>query len=235
VVEHDRILASAPAAKMHAMAAPPPFAELAPAPDAPLDLVALALAAEFRAVDADAALARLDALGAELAGAEGPAEAQARACAELLGGVHGFAGDRERYDHPDNSMLDVVLERRSGLPILLSVVYVEVARRAGIELAAVGLPGHFVVGHLGAAPPVLLDPFAGGAPVAEPVAPELVRAWPVPEIAMRMLNNLMASYSRRGDLGRALRAAELRLALPAEAQLREALRAELRALRARLN
>ena len=68
-----------------------------------------------------------------------------------------------QYDHPDNSMLDLVLTRRRGLPILLSVVYVEVARRAGIELAGVGLPGHFVVGHFGAEPAALLDPFAGGA------------------------------------------------------------------------
>ena len=59
-------------------------------------------------------------------------------------------------------MLDLVLTRRRGLPILLSVVYVEVARRAGIQIAGVGLPGHFVVGHFGTDPPVLLDPFAGG-------------------------------------------------------------------------
>ena len=46
-------------------------------------------------------------------------------------------------------MLDLVLARRTGLPILLSVVYVEAARRAGIRLSGVGLPGHFVVGHFG--------------------------------------------------------------------------------------
>ena len=217
----------------------PSLAELAAAPDPPLDLVALALAAEFREVDADAALAELDRLGEELAAAAGRAgpgpEEQARACAELLGGVHGFAGDRERYDHPANSMLDAVLTRRRGLPILLSVVYVEVARRAGIPLVPVGLPGHFVVGHLGVAPALLLDPFAGGAAVEGDVDPGLVRAWRAAEIAMRMLNNLVGSYERRADLGRALRAAELRLLLPAEPPLRETLRAELRTMRARLN
>ena len=217
----------------------PSLTELAAAPDPPLDLVALALAAEFREVDADAALAELDRLGEELAAAaaraDPSAQEQARACAELLGGVHGFAGDRERYDHPANSMLDAVLTRRRGLPILLSVVYVEVARRAGIPLVPVGLPGHFVVGHLGVAPALLLDPFAGGAAVEGEVDPGLVRAWRAPEIAMRMLNNLVGSYERRADLGRALRAAELRLLLPAEPPLRETLRAELRTMRARLN
>jgi len=212
------------------------FAELAAEPDPRLDLLALALAAEFRDVDARQALAKLDVLGAELAeaGATTPEE-ETRACSALLGEKHGFTGDRERYDHPENSMLDVVLSRRRGLPILLSVVYVEAARRAGIALAGVGLPGHFVVGHFGAAPPLLLDPFAGGVPLVPAVPDPLVRPWGAAEIAMRMLTNLVAAYGRRGDLALAIRAAELRLALPAEPGLRATLEAEARALRSRLN
>lgn len=215
------------------------FAELAAVPDAPLDAMALALAGEFRSVDFPGAMASLDTLGTELSRladrTERTPEAQARACADVLGGVHGFTGDRERYDHPDNSMLDMVLERRRGLPILLSVVYVEVARRAGVPLVGVGLPGHFVVGHLGGDAPVLIDPFAGGKPIQVDVASELVRPWPAHEISMRMLNNLLASFQRRGDLGAALRAADMRLALATEERQREALRADLRALQARLN
>ncbi|HEV2770448.1 MAG TPA: transglutaminase-like domain-containing protein [Solirubrobacteraceae bacterium] len=217
----------------------PSFAELAAAADPPLDALALALAAEFRDVDAGEALGRLDQLGTELAqaAAQTPATplAQARACAHLLGGRYGFAGERTRYDHPDNSMLDVVLTTRRGLPILLSVVYAEVARRAGIPLAGVGLPGHFVVGHFGAGAPVLLDPFAGGATVTTEADPSLLRPWRAHEIAMRMLNNLLAAFQRRADLGAAIRAAELRVALPTEASLRPTLLAELRGLRARLN
>jgi regulator of sirC expression with transglutaminase-like and TPR domain len=217
----------------------PPFAELAAGPDAALDILALALGAEFRDVDAAGAIARLDALGAELVGVaeqtSGTPEALALACGQLLGVAHGFVGDREHYDDPDNSMLDLVLARRRGLPILLSVVYVEVARRAGIELDGVGLPGHFVVGHFGADPPLLLDPFAGGARVKADVAQDLVTPWPTHEIAMRMLNNLVAAYRRRGDLGAAIRAAAMRLALPAEASQRHTLKGELRALQARLN
>jgi hypothetical protein len=99
----------------------------------------------------------------------------------------------------------------------------------------VGLPGHFVVGHFGADPPILLDPFAGGAGVDGEPPDELVRPWHAAQIAMRMLNNLVGSYARRGNLGAAIRAGDMRLALPAEESFREGLRAELRAMQARLN
>ena len=221
------------------MAAPPPFTEVARRPDAQLDELALAMAAEFRSIDAAAVLAELDALGRELrelvAASEPGPVAAARACAELLGARHGFAGDRERYDDPDNSMLDRVLARRRGLPILLSIVYIEVARRAGVALAGVGLAGHYVVGHFGATPPYVLDPFAGGEPLDVRQPDPLVRPWSPHETVMRMLNNLVGSFQRRGDIGAAIRAGELRMALPAEDALAESLRADLRAMQARLN
>lgn len=213
------------------------FAELASRPDARLDELALALAASFRQADVEGALGELDRLGGELAALAGgsPAE-EAEACRLLLGERCGFTGDREEYDRPENSMLDLVLERRRGLPILLSAVYVEVARRAGVRLAGVGLPGHFVAGHFGDEPPLLLDPFSGGRLLGPGEVPRnLVRPWGPRETAMRMLNNLVGSYTVRGDLARAIRAAELRLALPAESRRREALEAELRSLKARLN
>jgi regulator of sirC expression with transglutaminase-like and TPR domain len=217
----------------------PPFSELAAADDPRLDLLALALAREFREVDAADALATLDLLGAELLLAvrevEPTPRAIARACAQTLGGAYGFIGDPDEYDHPDNSMLDRVLARRRGLPILLSTVYVEAARRAGIALGSVGLPGHFVVAHFGVEPPLLLDPFSGGAEVVARAPRELVRPWRAHEVAMRMLNNLVGSFARRGDLGAAIRAASMRLALPADADERELLEGELRAMQARLN
>lgn len=208
-----------------------PFAVLAARPDPPLDELALSLAAEFREVDADGALARLDALGEEVSLAPGD---RLEAVTEVLGRRHGFAGDREHYDDPANSMLDIVVERRAGLPILLSVVYVEVARRAGLVLAGVGLPAHYVVARFAPPPPVLLDPFAGGVPLELP-ASEHLRPWREHETALRMLNNLVGSYVRRNDLGPAIRAAEMRLELPLAGPPAEALGAELRSLRARLN
>ncbi|MDQ6731884.1 MAG: transglutaminase-like domain-containing protein, partial [Actinomycetota bacterium] len=160
---------------------------------------------------------------------------QALACGQIIGVAHGFLGDREQYDDPGNSMLDLVLMRRRGLPILLSVVYIEAARRAAIQIAGVGLAGHFVIGHFGADPPVLLDPFAGGAQVKTDAPRAAVRPWRADEIVMRMLNNLVAAYDRRGNLGAAIHAARLRLALPGRTSQRDMLQAELQAIQARLN
>jgi regulator of sirC expression with transglutaminase-like and TPR domain len=223
------------------MAFLPPFADLAAAPDASLDVLALALASEFREVDAAGALQALDDLGDEVAHlrhrtpSTPAAESELDACVRVLGGTHGFTGDREQYDDPANSMLDVVLETRRGLPILLAVVYVEVARRVGIPLAGVGLSGHFFVGHFGPDPPLLIDPFAGGAIVNTDAGPDANRPWRNHEIVMRMLNNLVGSYQRRGEYDAAIRAARMRLALPSSRQLRDQLRSELVALQARLN
>jgi regulator of sirC expression with transglutaminase-like and TPR domain len=214
---------------------PMTFALLATDPAARMGALALALAAEFRDVDAAAALAQLDELGAAVRAAAAETGDELGAIAMVLGGEYGFAGAREEYDHPDHSMLDLVLERRRGLPIALAVVYVETARRAGIGLDGVGLSGHYVVGQFrrGAAP-ALLDPFAGGGRTHAP-DPSEVRRWGAHETALRMLNNLVGSYTRRNDLGRAIRAAELRLELPLEPDLHQALDLELRSVRARLN
>ena len=160
---------------------------------------------------------------------------QADELRRVLGERHGFVGNSEDYDNPDNSMLDLVLERRRGLPILLSIVYVAVARRAGVPLAGFGLPGHYVVGHVGSDPPLLLDPFGGGGLISVDAPEEAVRPWGAHETALRMLNNLVASYSARAQLANALKAAELRLALPLDTATRALLEVELRALRARLN
>jgi regulator of sirC expression with transglutaminase-like and TPR domain len=204
-----------------------------------MDLLALSIAQEFRDVDTARAVTRLDALGAELtrraAETDGAPEAVALACGEVLGIQHGFQGDRENYDDPDNSMLDAVLATRRGLPILLSVVYIEVARRADIPIGGVGLPGHFVVAHFGGDPPVLMDPFERGRVLRAAVGEELLRPWRPHEIAIRILNNLVGSYERRANLTAAIRAASMRLGLPAEPPLRTTFQAELRALRARLN
>jgi regulator of sirC expression with transglutaminase-like and TPR domain len=214
------------------------FETLATHPDPPVEELALALAAELREPDWDATLEQLDELGRQLAAiveAGGGPEMEAWACGEVLGGRHGLSGDRDDYDNPDNSMLDLVLARRRGLPIALSVVYVAAARRAGIPLAGVGLPGHFVVAHFGATPPVVLDPFGGGARVEVQAPARLVRPWSPHETALRMLNNLTATYTKRGRVGDAIVAARLRLALPLPDAERARVQQELIALEARLN
>lgn len=217
---------------------PVSFRDLASEPDPPLDALALAVAAEFGEVAWEAAGERLDGLGREVAECLSDAprapHREAAACRVVLSERHGFTGDTSDYGDPRNSMLDSVLERRTGLPITLSIVWVAVARRAGFVLDGVGLPGHYVVGHFGADPPLLLDPFGDGAVIeAEPPA-SLVRPWTPHETVLRMLNNLVRSYVERGDLTRALHAAELRLPLSG-GDAHEEYAAELKRLRARLN
>ena len=83
----------------------------------------------------------------------------------LFSGETRFRGNREDYYQPANSFLDDVLRRRVGIPITLSVVMIEVARRLGVRLSGVGMPGHFLVGAyapIGKIPDVFIDPFHGG-------------------------------------------------------------------------
>lgn len=104
---------------------------------------------------------QLDAWAAKIAQSLGGRPSSLQNCAaltELLGGELGFCGNEEDYYALENSLLPNVIEQRRGNPITLSLIYMAVARRAGINLQGVGLPGHFVV-RLGA---VFLDPFHGG-------------------------------------------------------------------------
>lgn len=215
------------------------FAELACEPDPPVEELALGLAAEFRPVDPAPVRARLDALAA---GVEHelrlPDPDPVAALGAVLGRHEGFTGETREYDHPDNSMLPLVLERRRGLPITLSVIYVAVAGRVGIPLQGVGLPGHFVAGYFPepGARPELLDPFHNGVRIKVPDLPEAaLRPWGPHETALRMINNLVGSFSKRGDLAAAIHAADLRLLLPVDPPDMERLTLEARALRARLN
>jgi len=73
----------------------------------------------------------------------------------------GFKGDSRSYYTPDNCFLDQVIQRRRGIPISISAIYLLVGRRAGLPLEGVGLPGHFIL-RLRGARSVLLDPFHGG-------------------------------------------------------------------------
>lgn len=183
----------------------------------------------------DEAQAELDRLAGALPfGAAGP-RARAASLAELLGTRCGFHGSAADYDRLESSLLPEVLRRRRGLPILLSVVWIEVARRAGARVYGVALPGHFVVGFGDPADQVLADPFAGGAPLGGREATDLIAhatgrppgtAGPLPadlispadplDIVLRVLNNIRAwaaSRPERSDV--ALWAVELSLLLPA--------------------
>ncbi|MEU9533753.1 transglutaminase-like domain-containing protein [Streptomyces sp. NPDC048213] len=155
--------------------------------------------------------------------------AWASALAELLGERYGFEGSAADYRRLESSLLHEVLRRRRGLPILLSVVWIEVARRAGAPVYGVALPGHFVVGFGDPGERVLADPFAGGRPLTDQDAELLVTSatgerWepsaleparPL-EVVLRILNNIRAwAADRPEQTAVALWAVELSLLLPA--------------------
>jgi len=132
------------------------FAELMSRPDAdvPLDEAAALIAAHAHPeLDVAEVLDRLDALAAQTAAPD------AAALGEYLFVERGFAGNTVDYGDPRNSYLDDVLDRRLGIPISLSVLLMEIARRRGIALGGVSMPGHFLVR---AEPGTFRDPFAGG-------------------------------------------------------------------------
>jgi regulator of sirC expression with transglutaminase-like and TPR domain len=74
----------------------------------------------------------------------------------------GYRGNQESYYDPRNSYLNQVIDRRLGIPITLSVIYIEVARRIGFPVYGVGLPSHFIAGHAGFAGEIYIDPFNRG-------------------------------------------------------------------------
>ncbi|MEE4421740.1 transglutaminase-like domain-containing protein [Streptomyces bugieae] len=183
-----------------------------------LSLLCLLVAAEadpgLDEAGMDAAQIELDRLAGLLPyhPAGGPG-AWARNLAELLGTRCGFGGSPADYRRLESSLLHEVLRRRRGLPILLSIVWMEVARRAGAPVYGVALPGHFVVGFGDpAGAHVLADPFAGGRPltdedaallVAGATGGQLTRPMTAPadprEIVLRVLNNIRAWAEARPE------------------------------------
>lgn len=161
-------------------------AELQRAMNAPGDDLAPAALAiarvEYPSLDSKPYLQLLDRMGHEAAvRIDGPREDALRAFNEYLYDEQGFSGNRERYDDPRNSFINEVLDRRTGIPISLAVVYLEVARRAGLRIDGVNFPGHFLlrapeaIGSDAASDVVIIDPFHGGAQLSEYDCRQLLR------------------------------------------------------------
>ncbi len=199
--------------------------------DCGLAETALAIASgEAPGLDVDRYLGQLEGFAAEVRQrrrTKMPASTRAlvdiTALNEVLFGVHGFAGDREEYFNPENSLLHRVLDRRRGMPITLAIVYVDVARRAGIPMEGVGFPGHFLVKHTGVVPGLIIDVFAGGAIMSDDDCQALLGSLHGPEvrfhrsqlsttnrlgIVTRVLRNLKSAYVREEDFRRALGVAQ---------------------------
>lgn len=205
-----------------------PYREFRQTVDRPEDKIDLGRAAltialsNYPGLDISAYLARLDALAVE-AVARGGAEADVyRTIAALnfvLFNQHGYRGNTEDYYDPKNSFLNEVIERKTGIPITISVLYLEVAQRIGLALEGINFPGHFLVKHEGEGFEIVIDPFHSGEVKSRkdlrvmldrlsgstvPFRAEFLAATGKKQILKRMLGNLKAIYLQNGDFGQAL-------------------------------
>ena len=195
---------------------------------------ALAIArVEYPALDLDPYLQRLERMGEAAAArlqrrGEPHVDAQVATLNAYLYEELGFSGNREHYDDPRNSFLNEVLDRRTGIPISLAVVYLEIGRRAGLRLEGVNFPGHFLV--RAASEPgnddLIVDPFHSGALLSEVDCRQLLRQHLGDEaafdptllatatrqhIVVRMLVNLKRLYVRMRSFPQARFIADLLL------------------------
>jgi len=197
-------------------------------PDEELNLAEAALCVaqdEYPGLDVSAYLKRLDQLADRLRHklpAEAGFETRVVALNEFLFDELGFSGNTDDYYDPRNSFLNEVIDRRVGIPITLSILYMEIGSRVGLELEGVSFPGHFLVKSATDEGDVVLDPFAGGVPVAEEdlvqrlearfgeaqarlaPLPQLLVAANKKDILVRMLRNLKAIYLHREAWDKAL-------------------------------
>ncbi len=172
-------------------------------------------------VDIDGVLLNLDRMASAASGrstSDGNELQQLNAVTDLLFSVIGLAGNRDDYYDPRNSYVNHVLERRLGIPITLSLVCIEVGRRAGIPIVGIGMPGHFLIRHRDE-PNFFVDCFNGGLLLSQDECGALMREAagdavrleayhldPVTprEILARILRNLKAIYWDREEFDRCI-------------------------------
>ncbi|MGH9378068.1 MAG: SirB1 family protein [Terriglobia bacterium] len=190
---------------------------------------------EYPNLSLETELGRFDLLASRLdASAVRSPDANIRALNSFLFEEQQFCGNEKDYDDPRNSFLNDVLNRKMGIPITLSLIYVELGKRHGLPLAGVGFPGHFLVKYKAASRDIFLDPFCQGeilsledcdallkkhfGPEAK-IEPQYLTASTSKEILARMLNNLKGCYFRRNNYNRVLTLVEMSLAIdPASRQ-----------------
>lgn len=235
------------------------FTHAALSPDPDLAIAALMIArVEYPKLDAGPYLDQLDALGEEArvrvaAAPVVPGDAPPRvdpdryarvmALNGYLFGELRFVGNEVQYEDPRNSFLNEVLDRRTGIPISLALLYMEVARRAGLRVEGINFPGHFLLRcparrGLSYSEDLIIDAFHGGALLSEDACRELLRRHAgddavfdrhllghatKPQILARMLLNLKRIYVRMHSFPQARDVTELLLAVdpPAIDELRD--------------
>jgi regulator of sirC expression with transglutaminase-like and TPR domain len=201
----------------------------------PADLVqgALLIAArEYPDLDLDREMSRISEIGSEaarrIAGMENGGNPYARL--EVIRaylfdelGFHGNAGD---YEDPRNSFLNQVMDRRTGIPLTLSIIFIEIARAAGFESRGIALPGHFIARVDLDGRTILVDPFGGGRVLTQEdcralvvrstgraslFRPEILDGASTTRILTRLLRNLKRIFLSREDYPRALAVVDMLL------------------------
>jgi regulator of sirC expression with transglutaminase-like and TPR domain len=210
-----------------------------PGPDlaAPAFLVARI---EYPKLDPTPYLDRLDQMGdaafhfvAKDPGQDAPLAPRIDAINRYLFNLLGFMGNREQYDDPRNSCLNEVMDRKKGIPITMALVYIEIARRAGMRAEGVNFPGHFLVRILADAhsenptEAMIVDPFHGGAILNEgdcrqllsrvgdgsAFEPSLLARATRRQVLVRMLHNLKRLYVKMHSFPQARATTDALLAL----------------------
>jgi regulator of sirC expression with transglutaminase-like and TPR domain len=201
------------------------FREAVDRPDEALDLARAALAIardDYRDLNIAGYISRLERLSAQVARRLGPRHSVLQSIAALnhvLFEEEGYRGNRDNYYDAKNSFLNEVIDRKRGIPITLSVLYMEIARRIGLQLQGVGFPGHFLVKYADGSEEIIIDPFNRGEikslnDVRRMLQelyggriafhPGLLDAVTRKQILRRILNNLKGIYLRDHDLLKAL-------------------------------
>ena len=201
------------------------FRSLVEHSDDQIDLAGAALEIardEYADLDVGVYLSRIDQLAIAVNRRLEPSSSVYRKIAALnyiLFQQQGFHGNRDNYYDPKNSFLNEVLERKMGIPITLSILYMELALRIGLPLRGVSFPGHFLVKHASDAEEIVIDPFNAGDILSDEslnklldqlyggkvsLQRDLLEPVTKKQILSRMLNNLKMIYLRNNDLFKAL-------------------------------
>jgi len=181
---------------------------------------------DYPRIDVEGYLDDLDALAARVESRCSPGEPPIFRLGHLHAEVFdedGYRGDTTGYYDPRNAYLNEVIERRLGLPITLSIIFLHVATKIGLSAAGMGLPGHYIVKVQFELNEVYVDPFHGGTTLTVPeigvllrqltggavqLSGEHLRAWSGRETLHRVLANLQSMWRRAGDTRRAATAKE---------------------------
>jgi regulator of sirC expression with transglutaminase-like and TPR domain len=194
-----------------------PFAELVSRQDERIELAkaCLQIAEDaYPGLDVDGYVGELERFAKRLSARfahDAPAEDRIIALNEFLFDDLGFGGNTDDYYDPRNSYLNDVIDRKTGIPITLAILYMEIGRRIGLPLEGISFPGHFLVRLRLRGGMLILDPFSGGAPQSEPELRQRLQRV-IPEgaaadvsVAELPLDQFLEPASNRQILARVLR------------------------------